>query len=77
MDSAVPKEATVSGPEKGLLYKCPIGGFASLRAGTCPKCRESLTLVVVVGDLDRHSGDDGVENTPRARILRQDGPDFT
>ncbi|MBA2341792.1 MAG: hypothetical protein H0V88_15490 [Pyrinomonadaceae bacterium] len=29
----------------GVFYKCPIGGFASLRPGNCPKCNESLTPV--------------------------------
>ncbi len=29
----------------GVFYKCPIGGFASLRPGYCPKCHESLTPV--------------------------------
>ena len=28
-----------------LFYKCPFGGFASLRPGVCPKCEEVLTPV--------------------------------
>ncbi len=30
----------------GIFYKCPVGGFASLRPGYCPKCHESLTPVI-------------------------------
>lgn len=28
-----------------VFYKCPVGGFASLRPGTCPKCHEVLVFV--------------------------------
>ena len=32
---------------KELFFKCPVGGFASLRPGICPKCKE---LLIAVGD---------------------------
>ena len=28
-----------------LFYKCPVGGFASLNPGICPKCNERLVAV--------------------------------
>jgi len=31
--------------EDDIFFKCPNGGFASLRPGICPKCHESLTVV--------------------------------
>lgn len=36
---------TASDTNGGIFYKCPLGGFASLRPGYCPKCRELLMLV--------------------------------
>ncbi len=39
---------TASDDNGGIFYKCPIGGFASLRPGYCPKCREALTPVSAV-----------------------------
>lgn len=39
---------TASDDNGGIFYKCPIGGFASLRPGRCPKCRESLTPISAV-----------------------------
>lgn len=61
MCSEVQKEAIAFLVERVLFYKCPNGGFASLCPGTCPKCLERLTPVMVVGDTDRQSsdGDDG------------------
>jgi hypothetical protein len=59
MSSAIQKEAMEFLPEMVLFYKCPNGGFASLRPGTCPKCHERLTPVVVVDDADRQSSDGG------------------
>ncbi len=28
-----------------VFFKCPVGGFASLRPGVCPKCGELLMIV--------------------------------
>lgn len=36
------------GNSSDLFFKCPIGGFASLSPGVCPKCNE--LLVAVSGD---------------------------
>ncbi len=37
---------TVAGAHKGkAFFNCPVGGFASLRPGICPKCGELLTIV--------------------------------
>lgn len=75
MGSAIPKEAAVSLPERESFYKCPIGGFASLRPGICPKCHESLTPVTFVGDVDgRIRG--SAANRRRALVSMPDGPDF-
>ena len=30
-----------------LFFKCPVGGFASLNPGICPKCNEELVGVYV------------------------------
>ena len=59
MGSAVQKEAIAFLPERVLFYKCPNGGFASLRPGICPKCHEPLRPVVIVGNMDRQSSDEG------------------
>lgn len=40
---AMPKIDTDSSAD--LFYKCPVGGFASLSPGVCPKCKESLVAV--------------------------------
>lgn len=29
--------------QRALFYKCPVGGFASLAPGRCPKCDEQLS----------------------------------
>lgn len=29
----------------GLFFRCPVGGFASLIPGACPKCGERLTSI--------------------------------
>ncbi len=76
MGNAVPKEATASLRERGLFYKCPIGGFASLRPGICSKCHESLTPIIVVGDRDGHSGNGGA-NMRGALVAMHDGTDFS
>ena len=31
-----------NGSREVLFYKCPVGGFVSLRPGACPKCRQPL-----------------------------------
>jgi len=31
-----------------LFFKCPMGGYASLRPGLCPKCSEPLVPVVPI-----------------------------
>lgn len=72
MGSTLPKEATASPRETGLYYQCPIGGFASLRPGTCPKCHESLTLVVE-GGVDGRSGNGGT-TMRETLVAMQDGP---
>ena len=63
MGSAFQTEAVTSLPKTVFFYKCPIGGFVSLRSGICPKCHEFLTPVVVVGDMDGHRGDGGNSNS--------------
>jgi len=48
-----------------LFYKCPVGGFASLSPGICPKCSEQL-VTVSAGD-----GSAGVRLTVRGRQLQR------
>lgn len=50
-----------------LFFKCPIGGFASLSPGVCPKCSEQLVAVSAVnGSTDaRIAVGDGNENERR------------
>ena len=38
-------EMRQSAREGDIFFKCPNGGFASLRPGICPKCNELLTAV--------------------------------
>lgn len=38
-------EITASAHHSSVFFKCPIGGFASLSPGLCPKCYEPLTPV--------------------------------
>ena len=38
--------------KKRVYYKCPVGGFASLRFGRCPKCGEILKPVVSIVSAD-------------------------
>ena len=35
-------EFTASVNQMGVFFKCPVGGFASLNPGLCPKCQEVL-----------------------------------
>ncbi|GEM_PF-6224122 len=35
-----------------LFYRCPVGGFASLSPGICPKCSERLVVVSAVNGSD-------------------------
>lgn len=46
----------IAGEEK-FFFKCPAGGFASLRPGVCPKCGELLMTV----SASPASMDDGTE----------------
>ncbi len=34
---------TTEARQGALFYKCPVGGFASLAPGRCPKCNEQLS----------------------------------
>lgn len=38
-------EITVIGFSNGFFFKCPMGGYASLRPGLCPKCNEPLVAI--------------------------------
>lgn len=38
------ERVTIAGEER-IFFKCPVGGFASLRPGICPKCGEFLMSV--------------------------------
>jgi len=35
-------KGTTETRQRALFYKCPVGGFASLVPGRCPKCNEHL-----------------------------------
>ena len=41
-------EITVIGFTNGFFFKCPMGGYASLRPGLCPKCDEVLVPVTTI-----------------------------
>lgn len=41
-------EMTAIAPTGPLFFKCPMGGYASLRPGLCPKCKELLVPVFVI-----------------------------
>ncbi|MDQ3651886.1 MAG: hypothetical protein M3458_16765 [Acidobacteriota bacterium] len=34
---------TTEARQRALFYKCPVGGFASLAPGRCPKCDKQLS----------------------------------
>jgi len=36
-------KGTTETRQRALFYKCPVGGFASLVPGRCPKCDEQLS----------------------------------
>lgn len=40
------------GSSGDLFYKCPVGGFASLLPGVCPKCDERLVAVSVLNETE-------------------------
>ncbi len=44
--AAVEIEAVADAHKGKVFFKCPVGGFASLRPGNCPKCGEPLMIVV-------------------------------
>lgn len=37
-----------------VFFKCPVGGFASLRLGSCPKCGESLVPITAPARTGAH-----------------------
>ncbi len=43
--AAVEIEAVADAREGKVFFKCPVGGFASLSPGICPKCGELLMIV--------------------------------
>lgn len=47
---------------KDLFFKCPIGGFASLSPGICPKCNEQLVVVSVTDSTADEESRVGVGN---------------
>jgi len=47
MSNTTPVEKAIKTREVVIFYKCPVGGYASLRPGLCPKCREPLTPLFV------------------------------
>lgn len=51
-------EITASASQRGVFFQCPVGGFASLSPGLCPKCQEALLLVTVPAPASGHSGID-------------------
>jgi len=61
--------------QSGAFYKCPVGGYASLRPGHCPKCHERLTLttaansshVLPIPNLTASGGDDDRELRQESR----------
>ncbi len=38
-------ETMADARQETIFFKCPVGGFASLRPGICPKCGEFLMIV--------------------------------
>ena len=38
-------DTTAIGPGDRLFFQCPMGGYASLHPGFCPKCNESMVPV--------------------------------
>jgi hypothetical protein len=77
MSNPVQQEVIAPHAERGLFYKCPVGGFVSLRPGSCPKCLELLTPVIVRVDADVHSGNSsGVEHMRRANACLPDEANF-
>jgi hypothetical protein len=38
-------ETTAIGPGDHLFFQCPMGGYASLHPGLCPKCNEPMVPV--------------------------------
>lgn len=38
-------KAVADAREERVFFKCPVGGFASLSPGICPKCGELLMIV--------------------------------
>ncbi|MBA3438647.1 MAG: hypothetical protein H0T92_02095 [Pyrinomonadaceae bacterium] len=46
MSTEAPFKSATPNHEGGIFFKCPTGGFASLRPGVCPKCREPLAPVI-------------------------------
>lgn len=47
-------EQMASTKREALFYKCPVGGYVSLRPGACPKCCEPLEAHTEADDR-RHS----------------------
>lgn len=43
-------EHIASTKREALFYKCPVGGYVSLRPGACPKCREPLEAHIEADD---------------------------
>ncbi len=57
-------ETMADARQETIFFKCPVGGFASLRPGICPKCGELLMIVGASlastdGGDENHAPDDG------------------
>ncbi len=50
--------------QRALLYKCPVGGFASLAPGRCPKCNEQLAAFSSSDDAEIEDKDAVKKNLP-------------
>ena len=56
------------GSSGDLFYKCPVGGFASLNPGICPKCNEPLVALSDTGSAaERLTVGNDVHNERRAK----------
>ena len=54
-----------------LFFKCPVGGFASLRPGVCPKCHEPLAPALAPDTRNGYPGG----GRERAYVRDDDVPD--
>ncbi len=66
-------EFTASARQMSVFFKCPVGGFASLRPGLCPKCQEVLQPVTEPASAFGNVGTAMRDASPQSKGIKETG----